>query len=215
MANVKFISYETLFELYIKQRKTQKQIAETLGVTIKTVQNYMALHNIKGRDVNKENSLLAKLNVTDEQFKNTLKFKYEFQKTSIIKLAREFDVSARIISKYLERYQIPLRNHKESNRVSNSGSDNPKWNGGKRYHSDGYIQVLVPNHPHSVGCGYVYEHRVIMEQHVGRFLERDEHVHHLNGNKTDNRIENLQLLSASEHAKLHVHEKLHKAKGKN
>jgi len=49
----------------------------------------------------------------------------------------------------------------------------------------------------------VYEHRYIMEQHIGRKIEKGEHVHHINGNPKDNRIENLQVLTASEHSKLH------------
>jgi len=49
----------------------------------------------------------------------------------------------------------------------------------------------------------VYEHRWLMEQHLGRPLKRNEHVHHINGNPTDNRIENLQIVSASEHGKIH------------
>lgn len=48
------------------------------------------------------------------------------------------------------------------------------------------------------------QHRFIMEQHLGRKLETNEHVHHKNGVKTDNRLTNLELLIASEHHKLHV-----------
>ena len=48
------------------------------------------------------------------------------------------------------------------------------------------------------------EHRVIMEQHLGRKLESGECVHHINENKTDNRLENLVVLSRSEHQKLHL-----------
>ena len=51
--------------------------------------------------------------------------------------------------------------------------------------------------------GRVYEHRHLMSQKLGRVLERHEHVHHLNNNGLDNRIENLQLLTNSEHRKLH------------
>jgi hypothetical protein len=47
------------------------------------------------------------------------------------------------------------------------------------------------------------EHRIIMEQHLGRKLCKDEVIHHINGNGKDNRIENLQLMTRSGHTKLH------------
>ncbi len=53
-----------------------------------------------------------------------------------------------------------------------------------------------------VGGVSVYEHRYIMEQHLNRILSTTEHVHHINGDSSDNRIENLQLMDIAEHGKV-------------
>lgn len=74
---------------------------------------------------------------------------------------------------------------------------------GRKIQGKGYIGVYVPNHPLAVR-GYVMEHRLVMEESLGRYLYKHEEVHHLNENKQDNRIENLQLMTKSEHAKHHA-----------
>jgi hypothetical protein len=63
----------------------------------------------------------------------------------------------------------------------------------------GYVRIFQPDHPRATKGGWIFEHRWIVEQQLGRYLERDEHVHHLNHERADNRPENLQLLSALEH----------------
>lgn len=65
----------------------------------------------------------------------------------------------------------------------------------------GYLRVWEPGHPQASN-GWVREHRLVAERALGRLLEPDEHVHHINGDKTDNRLENLQVLGASEHSSI-------------
>jgi hypothetical protein len=66
-----------------------------------------------------------------------------------------------------------------------------------------YKLVECPGHPRAKCGRYVLEHRLVMEKKVGRYLERFESVHHINGNKTDNRIENLVLTTWSDHQRLY------------
>lgn len=68
----------------------------------------------------------------------------------------------------------------------------------------GYVVIWNPAHPMARKNGYVLEHRLIMANHLGRMLKDDEHVHHKNGNRQDNRIENLELVSSSEHPSKHL-----------
>lgn len=86
------------------------------------------------------------------------------------------------------------------------GEKHWNWKGGRQI-CNGYVQLwLSPESPfYSMADkdGYVYEHRLIMAQHLGRCLEKSEEVHHVNGIKQDNRIENLELNGKSEHNRLY------------
>ena len=76
------------------------------------------------------------------------------------------------------------------------------WKGGKTIDRWGYILVKRKKHPYANPNGYVRQHRLVMEKHLGRYLLPTEKVHHIDGNKQNNKIKNLELLnSQSEHIK--------------
>lgn len=73
--------------------------------------------------------------------------------------------------------------------------------------SDGYIRIAVGSKRH-------YLHRYLMEAHLGRSLAREEHVHHKDGNLENNDINNLELLTDSQHLALHYKERIINEKGR-
>lgn len=82
-----------------------------------------------------------------------------------------------------------------------TGKQHPAWKGGIK-HGDGYILLRMQDHPMAQKDGYVREHRLIMANTIGRNLYQWEIVHHINGIKNDNRIENLELLPDMKHHNL-------------
>lgn len=89
-----------------------------------------------------------------------------------------------------------------------AGEGHPEWRGGRVIDEDGYVLIYAPWHPHArkngrkSGGRYIAEHRLVMEQKIGRLLERGEVVHHIDGNKQNNHPDNLELFSKnSDHLK--------------
>lgn len=80
-----------------------------------------------------------------------------------------------------------------------------KYGGHKKYRRDGYVSVYCPNHPSAHKDGYVLEHVLVYEKAHNMIIDKNIFcVHHINGIKTDNRPENLILMSKSEHATMHL-----------
>ena len=86
------------------------------------------------------------------------------------------------------------------------GERNYNWKGGRSISSDGYVIVYCKGHPYA---NRVKEERLVIEKNLGRHLLPTEIIHHKNGNKIDNRLENLQILSRSDHSSLHNKGRLH------
>jgi len=117
-------------------------------------------------------------------------------------------VFTNIRCKYCDNF-LPKRKPSEQGKFCNQDCYS-KWRKNKKRGAykesviiSGYRYLYMPNHPYCSHHNYVAEHRFIMETQIGRYLINDEIVHHINEDKLDNKIENLQLMTISEHLKYH------------
>jgi hypothetical protein len=145
---------------------------------------------------------------------------YYQKKWTAKQVAKYFGVKEASIFTYRRDKKLPVRGNtfhpfkgkkhtlKSRKKMSNSlkgkfaKENNYNWKGG-RYLSNGRWVIRVEdNHPYAYR-GYIKRARYVMEQHLGRYLKPEEYVHHINGDKQDDRIENLQLTDMVSHAKHH------------
>ena len=157
---------------------------------------------------------------------------YITQKLPMSKIAERYGVSPATILHRCRRYNIPTRaqrdtftfkgltheksakdaiSHAHKGRVMSAETrrklSESRKDGGighKKKRSDGYVAIYFPDHPRSTKAGYIQEHILVMECLLGRHLNKGEVVHHINGKKDDNRKENLELMTVSEHMRLHM-----------
>ena len=137
--------------------------------------------------------------------------KYITEKLSMTEVAKILNCYPSTVHKWIVKYKIPARTRSEANKGiykgirrspatefkkgQHMGVNAWNWKGGRNRIHGGYIGILIPEHPRAIKSGYVLEHRLVMEKHIGRYLESHEIVHHINGIKDDNRIENLELMA--------------------
>ena len=192
------LTKEELEQLYLEENRTLVDMCEIIGV--KSPITMSKILREKGVTTNKNaiRSNATKKGMTDDEFKDYLIF--EYKDNSIRQIAHKLNVTQGAIRKYFKKYNIPFKEKKDTYL---RGAKAPNWNGGRHMHN-GYIEIYAPKHPHKNKRNCIYEHQKVMEDYLGRYLEKGEVVHHKDLCKTNNNIENLQLLTMSEHSKLHA-----------
>lgn len=118
--------------------------------------------------------------------------------------AKEFGSSKSTMNYILHKLRIYVL-------PDSNGSNNPNWRGGIRY-DRGRKMWYSPGHPYAQLVGkkktpYVFEYRLVVEKSLGRYLLSTEIVHHIDNDHTNNNIDNLQVMTQSEHIKVHLHDK--------
>ncbi len=102
-------------------------------------------------------------------------------------IAKQKQMSLTQVNKYIKMFNIPVKRYHKG--FTKTGS--------------GYILLYKPDYLHANKKGYVREHVFVMEEFLGRSLTEDEVVHHIDGDKANNKIENLQVMTKYEHKCLH------------
>lgn len=204
------IEKQILETLYLDKKLSLRQIGLKFNKDHKTISRWFEIYGIQKRD---------KLNRLP---KDQLTRLYLEEMKSTKQIGLLFGCSHEKVRRNLIHFNIPIRNGGEA--VKTQWIDNPErrkqqsmfynenlvkygpdhscWNGGIEYNDQGYKFVYCPGHPRA-HKNKVREHILVMEKHLGRYLELDEVVHHINEIKDDNRLRNLQLMTNSEHISFH------------
>ena len=195
------VSTEELRRAFIDEGKTLSEMCKIMGVKSETTASKLLRERGIETNRNKLLALKTRKGMPEDQFRDYITLEYNSGK-SMREIAEEFGVTTGAIRKYLIRYGVqPRPNHYH---LTHSPDASANWKGGRRVTDGGYIAVYCPDHPKAGKRRSVYEHILVVEDYIGRYLNDDECVHHIDGNKHNNAIENLLLMSSSDHMRIHA-----------
>jgi len=182
---------------YVEKRRTLQAIGDEIGCHKGTVGRAMRRLGLKRR---KRTARYAELENYDWLYEQ-----YAVQKRGLNSIAKELGTSPGNVREHLVQKGIPVRKVREGMALNGIeagkrlGADAANWQGGRRKLRTGYIYRYAPDHPYCTKTGYVMEHRLVMEEKLGRYLKPGEVVHHIDGNKSHNCIDNLELKLNGQH----------------
>jgi len=175
---------------YLNGRSTV-DLAQEFGVTPPTIARLLKKCGIATRSRSELNHMRAPFDEAE-----LLKM-VDDAKMSLWEIAGKLGVSLPTIERALRRLGVRSKKGRGSPMEKNFF-----WTGGRTKDVDGYILVKAPGHPFAGNRGYVREHRLVMEEKLGRYLDPDEVVHHLDGVNDNNDPDNLEVYATNaEHLK--------------
>jgi len=195
------ITLEELTEKYVNTFDSAGKVARDMGVSYRTFRRALDRFGIKARGRVSDNPKLRD--------KEWLKEQYIDKMRSTRQIAEEVGSTPGAVYSQLKWLGLELRKSRVAWDLrfpeGRFGKDAANWRGGRQASGKSYVSVWSPDHPNASKDGYMLEHRLEMEKHLGRYLEKGEVVHHKNGDKKDNRIENLELFAShADHKQKHA-----------
>lgn len=177
---------ERIIEAFHRLKSTRAVSNET-GVNLKTVAYTLNQAGIKTPRKGRRN-----VNCACDRNADLVMQMYN-SGSSLANIARTVGTKGQEVTKFLRRNGITAQFS-----TATYGEKHYAWKGGRLVDKDGYILVQAKNHPfRRKHTPYILEHRLVMEESLGRMLLPTEVVHHIDGNKQNNSIENLTVFACN------------------
>ena len=206
----KGITKESLKKLYVDNpHATLESVADILGCNKESIRRWLRRYGllVKSRTRVNVSKRTHTQSLTDKEW-----LRKELETKSAYKIGKELNTDQQNVVYWAKAHGLWKTNLSLSERVKDGlrkafpngafGENASHWKGGRVVRAE-YVLIYKPDHPRAGKSGYVQEHRLVMEKHLGRLLKPDEIVHHKNGIRGDNRVKNLEVVKRGEHVSNH------------